>query len=189
MKWLALLPSENYRLDFGWWDKHFDDLLRQGRSLVTLLCEPSYDTAPVALDGRTRKVRWTSSVGSLWASRHRGPAIPSPDLNQSTITQYNSGPHRDTTGLTGSPHRCRADDYLERRFKASFRLSRGGLDRRHDAGLQGLGQGAGRAFQTASVIRPVRWFRLGRPAWAGSPAPSRPAVACTHRPAGPTDPR
>ena len=27
MKWLALLPSANYRLDFGWWDKHFDDLL------------------------------------------------------------------------------------------------------------------------------------------------------------------
>ena len=27
MKWLALLPSENYRLDFGWWDKRFDDLL------------------------------------------------------------------------------------------------------------------------------------------------------------------
>ena len=32
MKWLALLPSANYRLDFGWWDKHFDDLLRDLRN-------------------------------------------------------------------------------------------------------------------------------------------------------------
>ena len=37
MKWLALLPSENYRLDFGWWDKHFDDLLSYNGSVTIAL--------------------------------------------------------------------------------------------------------------------------------------------------------
>ena len=41
MKWLALLPSANYRLDFGWWDKHFDDLLRRG---IPSMADPSDDS-------------------------------------------------------------------------------------------------------------------------------------------------